>query len=124
MLMNSVVVKAFSVAVGVVLAVMPVANADDPADDSGGQQQDDQNKQDKTPGASIAKDIIDKTAQPANGPGQPPAGGPDRNSGTPRGVGGALMRINGVVTCVPNGATFRNNERVESYLPPNGNPRC
>jgi len=124
MLRNSVALKAFSVAVGAVLAFTPIAYADDPADDTNGQQQDDQNKKDKDPGASIAKDILDKAGQAANGPGQQPASGPDRNNGAPRGIGGALMLVNGVVTCVPNGATFRNNERVESYFPPNGDPRC
>jgi hypothetical protein len=67
--------------------------------------------------AGIVDDVLNN-ANRANG--QQPANGPDRNQR----IGGAWMTVNGVLTCVPSRATFRNNERVESVLPPNGDPRC
>jgi hypothetical protein len=120
MLKKSAAIKVCSLLAAAFVIWTPVAGADDPNDPNGTGQQDDQNKKTKDPNASIAQDILDQANKASNGQGQQPANGPDRNQR----IGGGWMTVNGVLTCVPNGATFRNNERVESVLPPNGDPRC
>jgi hypothetical protein len=116
MVKNSIVIRVFSLLAAASVAWSPIAGADDPTDcDQLPPEKVQQCQQKKA--AGIVDDVLNN-ANRANG--QQPANGPDRNQR----IGGAWMTVNGVLTCVPNGATFRNNERVESVLPPNGDPRC
>ena len=109
--------KIFALIGATAMVWAPAAAADDPTDcDRLPPDQVQQCQQKKA--AGIANDVLDN-ANRANG--RQPSNGPDRNQR----VGGAWMTVNGVLTCVPNGAVFRNNERLESvFPPPNGDPRC
>lgn len=102
------------------LLVTPVAGADNPQDcDQLPPDQVQQCQQKKA--AGIADDVLNNANRGNGQQPQQPANGPDRNKPL---TGGAWMYVNGVLTCVPNGAVFRNNERLDSYFPPSGDPRC
>jgi hypothetical protein len=118
MVKNSVVVTVFSLLAASLVAWTPIAGADDPKDcDQLPPDQVQQCQQKKA--AGIVDDALNQAGRAGNG--QQPANDPDRNRGL---TGGGWMTVNGVLTCVPNGAVFSHNERVESVLPPNGDPRC
>ena len=115
--MNSLVIKTLTLAAIALVVCSPVASADDPTDCD--QLSPDQAQQCKLKqGKQITDEILDNAGRASNG--QRPADGPEHNQR----IGGAWMTVNGVLTCVPNGAVFSHNERVESARPPNGDPRC
>ncbi|WIM85858.1 hypothetical protein PT015_12960 [Candidatus Mycobacterium wuenschmannii] len=117
MIKKSVGITVFSLLAAASMAWLPVAAADNPNDCD--QQPPEQVQQCKE---KQAKGIVDDVLNNANrGNNQQPNSGQDRNKPL---TGGAWMYVNGVLTCVPNGAVFRNNERLDSYIPPNGDPRC
>jgi hypothetical protein len=115
--MNSLVTTTLSLAAVAFMVCSPFASADDPTDCD--QLPPDQAQQCKLKqGKQITDEILDNAGRAPNG--QRPGNQPGRNQL----IGGAWMTVNGVLTCVPNGAVFSHNERVESARPPNGDPRC